>query len=297
MKLKHYINSALFLVLFIAIGAFCKSRTDKFTVQAVRSSRPFNPMWEGHPLTPQESLEVEQAMGESYTYYGCGGQSYIFFSDSDRYVLKLFKQKNFTYPVWLSYLPVPYLLDRYKEKKRWKRDDKLFRDFSSYKTAFDDLQPFTGVIYIHLNPTSHLNRAITITDNLGIQHQIDLDRFDFILQKKAEYVYDRINDAVRDGDIEKAKRATAQVIHFIVNRCKLGYHDRDPNIRTNCGFIGEDMVKIDVGRLVYREEIKEPKVYLNELAKITAPFKAWLQDEHPVLFAHFEEEMDKVSKL
>src|SRR3972149_3376059 len=113
-----FFKLALSIPLFFLISLWCQKATDRFTIHAIRSHRPFHPEWEGAPLSTEESEEVDRALSQPFSYYGCGGQSFIFFSHDDKYVLKFFKERLYTYPKWLDYLPVPYLLNRYKSKKR-----------------------------------------------------------------------------------------------------------------------------------------------------------------------------------
>ncbi|MFI5335125.1 MAG: hypothetical protein ACHQT8_08255, partial [Chlamydiales bacterium] len=92
----------------------------------------------------------------------------------------------------------------------------------------------------------------------------------------------------------EAKNAISQIIHLIVTRCQKGYHDRDPNIRTNCGFIEDRAVKIDVGRFVKNESMKNQEVIKKEVVRITAPFKEWISTDYPQLLPHFEEELARL---
>ena len=279
------------MVGFFVVAQFCNKKTDRFTVQAIRSHRPYNPKWDGRPLTSDEDKEMREALDFKYTYYGRGGQSFIFFSEGEKYVLKFFKQKVFKTPFYLDYLPP--LFSRYKEKKRWKKTDKLERDFTSYKYAFNDLQDLTGVLYIHLNPTDHLKKSVVLIDKLGIEHSINLDEYNFVLQRKAFFVYDRINESMAQNRQDLAESAIAQIMQLIVARAERGFHDRDPNVRTNCGFIGEKAIKIDVGRLVPSESMKKRENYGKELVRITRPFKVWLAQNHPALIPFFEQELNR----
>lgn len=289
--MKLSIKVLLGLLVFVLPASFYKKATDGFTIASIRSSRPFSPSWQGHLLSEQEKRTLQEAIGQSYHYFGCGGQSFIFFSQDGKYVIKFFKQRVFREPTWFAWTPIPFVLDRYKEKKRMKRIDKLERDFGSYVFAFDELQEFTGVTYIHLNQTSDLHTELPIVDRLGITHMLDLDQFDFIIQKKAELVYDRVNESMAAGRESAAQETISQVLRFIVERCQRGFHDRDPNIRTNCGFIDGKAVKIDVGRFVKSTESRKPEFYHRELLRISAPFQEWILQKHPSLAGHFQNEL------
>lgn len=294
MQKRKFIILPLLLAGGILLGKFCLKQTDSFTIAAVRSSRPFSANWETRPLQAEEKEDVEKALEQKYTYFGRGGQSYIFFSEDSQYALKLFKQEKFTLPLWMRLFHIPYLLDRYREKKIWSKKDKLFRDFTSYKIAFDELQEETGVVYVHLNKTSHLKKTLRLVDRLSIEHKIDLDSLDFILQRRAELVYDKIHRLMREKKEEEAIACISQIVDLIITRCKKGYHDRDPNIRTNCGFMEDHAIKIDVGRFVKNPEMQKPDVMAREVIRITAPFKEWLKSEYPELALHLEKEIEKL---
>ena len=185
------------------------------------------------------------------------------------------------------------MFNRYKTKKRWKKADKLKRDFTSYKYAVDELKDLTGVLSIHLNPTDHLKKEVIIVDKLRIEHRINLDDFNFVLQRKARFVYDRINEYMDEECVEDAKNGISQIMQLIVERSRRGFHDRDPNVRTNCGFIGKKAIKIDVGRFVESESIKLRENYSREIVRITKPFKKWISENHPSLIPFFENELKR----
>ncbi len=290
--LKFFVYLCLFLFAFCAVQKFCLKETDGFTVGSILSSRPYNSLWETRSLRTDEHKEVLRALDQSYTYFGCGGQSFIFFSEDKNTVLKVFKQQKFKTPLWIRALYFPFL-NRYREKKIWSKEDKLVRDFTSYRIAFDELHEESGVLFVHLNPTNSLKKQIKLIDRLGIHHLVDADQLDFVVQKRAELVYDRITRCMAQGKIHEAKKAISSVLQLIKTRGKKGYHDRDPNIRTNCGFVGDKAIKIDIGRFVKREEMKDPEILQRELCRIAEPFRIWLQEEYPELACHLEQELKK----
>jgi hypothetical protein len=292
-KVFLILKIALFLALFPLVERFCLKRTDRFSILGIQSDRPFDEAWETRPLTDEERSVVSEAISQPYTYFGCGGQSFVFFSADQKYALKFFKQRVFKVPLWVAHFPIPWVLDRYRAKKTWQRADKLQRDFSSYKIAFEELPDETGMVFVHLNQTDNLKTILKITDKLGIAHELDLDKMDFVIQKKGVLAHDKITGHMQRGEIEEAKASIKQLMSLIVNRSKKGFHDRDPNIRTNCGFMGDRAVKIDVGRFVKDEKIKRPEVYLSELVRITGPLRVWLEQEHPALVSYFDEEILK----
>lgn len=292
------IDTSLRLLFFCGalffLSKFAIKQTDTFTLSAISSNWPYAEEFATRELTTSESKQLESALNQTYVYFGCGGQAYALFSGDGNYVIKFFKQRLFRPPYFLNTLPLPGKLNAYRKKRNWKRRDKQNRDFFSYKVAFEELQEETGIIYTHLNKTDHLKKSIEVIDRLGIHHKINLDNFDFVVQKMAVRVYDRINQLMADGKVEEAKSSLGSVFKLISTRAKKGYRDRDPNIRTNCGFIGDKAIKIDVGRFVISEEMKTKEGHNREIERICMPFREWIQEHHPALIESYDKQFQEV---
>jgi hypothetical protein len=277
----------------IGFGVFKLSvkTANKFILSEIQSNRPYDPSFETRPLTVEETQEVDQALSQNYTYFGCGGQAYVFFSNDGNYVIKFFKQRHFREPTHLNYIP---FIKRYRDLKFYKRRKRIQEEYGSYKIGFEQLPYETALVYLHLNKTSHLNKSIVFKDKFNMEHKIDLDKTDFILQRRAELVHDRINRQMAEGDLEGAKQTVSSIINLIVTRCKKGYTDKDPNISTNCGMLTDHAIKIDVGRFTPSTRIKKPLFMKPELYHITRPFRNWLLQKYPPLAEHLDQEILKV---
>ncbi len=265
------------------ISAFCKKQTQGFSIGAISSSHPYIKEYDTRPLLISEEKELKHALEQPYNYFGRGGQAFVFFSEDGKYVVKFFKQRLFRKNWLLNHIPLPKVLHRYRAKRNWKREDKHMRDFFSYKIAFEEFLDETGLLFVHLNPTNTLQTKLTIEDPLHLKHTIDLDKFDFIVQRRAENTLERIDQYMRNGDIEKAEDAIKKMLLLISLRCKKGFIDRDPNIGTNCGFIGDRAIKIDVGRLAHSEEMKQPEKHNLEILHVTKSFEKWIEAFYPEL--------------
>jgi hypothetical protein len=287
-------KGVLFAVCLIATQRFCVKQTDGFSVLAISSSRPYNKAFEARSLRPEEETELARALDQHYTYFGCGGQAFAFFSEDGQYVVKFFKQRLFRPPHLLNALPLPKLLSPYREKRNFIRRDKLARDFFSYKVAFEELQEQTGMLYVHLNRTKGLGRTLSITDKLGIDHKIPLDHFDFIVQRRAESVYDYLNNC---KDEQELGAAFASLFDLIKVRALKGYRDRDPNIRTNCGFLEGLAVKIDVGRFVPSEVMQTKEGWQGEIKRIVLPFEEWIEENHKEWHPLYKEKLEEALAL
>lgn len=288
-KFDHFCIFITGICLCIFITKFCIKQTDSFTILAISSNHPYRSEFFTHPLTKEEEKELNKALNQPYRYFGQGGQTYVFFSEDGNYVIKFFKQRLFR-PSWiLNHLPLPPFLHKFRAKKNWKRKDKMRRDFFSYKVASEELKNETGILYSHLNPTKHLQVKLSIQDRLRIWHTLDLDHFDFIVQYRADLAFDKIEYLLMQDKIQEAKEAIAQVFALIAKRAEKGFRDRDPNIQTNCGFIGNQAIKIDVGRFMPSEEIKNKETRNEDILKITAHFEDWIRTNHPNLLPHYLE--------
>lgn len=283
------------IALFVLISHFCEKQTDSFTIWAISSNRPYDPTFDTRPLNLSEEKELAIALSQKYHYFGCGGQAYAAFSEDGRYAIKFFKQRLFKRSLFLNSAPLPFFLHRFREKRNFKRDDKLIRDFFSYRVAFDELQQETSLVYVHLNSTDHLRKKLTVTDRLGIAHQIDLDRTNFVVQRRANMIYDRIDELMKRGDEKRALEVIGSVFSLIVTRAEKGFIDRDPNVRTNCGLIEDRAIKIDVGRFI-KADVTDVKKYIEEeLLEISTPFREWIQEKHPSLIPSFDQKLAEVA--
>ncbi len=274
-----------------SIAFYFFEKNDRFLTIEIKSNHPYEPAFEPRPLTQAEAEEVDHALSQKFTYLGCGGQAFVFFSEDGKYALKFFKQRHFREPTYLNYIP---FIERYRNLKFSKRKKRINQEYSSYKIGFDELPQETALVYLHLNRTDHFKKSVTLVDRLKLEHQVDLDTTDFILQRRAQLVPDTINTQMAAHDVEGAKKTISAIVDLIVFRCKSGYGDKDPNIATNCGIYEGRGIKIDVGRFYHDERMKNPLFYKPELFHLTRPFRKWLVQHHPELVTHLDTEVQKV---
>lgn len=285
--LRFCFTFLFFTLLYYYTASFCNSKTDGFSVARIYSELPYNPAWD----TSAAPLEIDQILSQPFHYIGCGGQCFAFASADDKYVIKFFKHRirkpyNYFYNTHL-----PGFLDRKRQKKLDKALYKMNRDFTSYKLAYEQLKEETGLIYLHLNKTDNLKKNLTIIDKLGISHLIPLDQVEFIVQKKAELIFTRIQTLVAQNDLSSIRACIHGMIETIVSRCKKGIYDEDPRIYRNFGFIGNHPLFIDVGRFRPDPSRIEPAIYHKDLKDILQRLSEWLEASYPSLTPLLEQEM------
>ena len=235
-------------------------------------------------LTKAETVELSAALSQPYYYQCRGGQVFVFFSADGKYVMKFFRQRLFR-PSWLlNHDPLPKILHLYRNKCNWKRQDELKRDFLSYKTCFEELHDESALLYCHLNHTSDIKRRLEIIDPLKIHHFIQLDQFDFIVQRRAKRIFDWIAEEPVD-----VAEGFSQILTLIDTYIKKGFNNRDPFIPNNCGLFENRAILIDVGAMVKNDFLKTEEGHKAEFKRITDKFALWLEANYPEHLPAFHE--------
>ncbi len=296
----NFIRNALIFLLIAAIlfpaliPRHLPPRSKSFSLEAISAQLPLNPEWETRVMSPSEEQHVAQALSQPYHYLGSGGQCFSFVSSDQQYVIKFIKQKAFDIPIWMNQFPLPFLIDWLKEKKWKKRADKRNRVFNAFKLSFDLLSEETGLLYVHLNQTQHVKKILPFCDALGKTHFLNLDDLEFVVQKKADLAYNTLHSLMEKKESEGAKLAIDQLLALNVKLYQKGFRNRDPNFKSNCGFIGTDAIVIDVGRILPLENIKTAEEHKQELLKITPQFRAYISTQYPELLPHFDQAIGKI---
>lgn len=257
-------------LLCYAAPKFCLEKTDGFKVTNIHSNLKEQSRWQ----TEKKATEpLSPIFSQTFFYLGSGGQAYAFVSEDGKYVVKFFKQHHWG--------PLA------KEKKK----KKLFRDFSSYKLAFEELEEETGLVFIHLNKTDHLQSQLKIVDKLNIAHTIDLDKVEFIVQKWATPSYEHLDKLAQEKDLGRAKQAIDSIVSVILSRSQKGIYDEDAKIHRNFGFIENRAIVFDVGRFKKDPRRLDPKTQKEDLKKITSRLKTHLEEVSPQLAVYLEEKL------
>jgi hypothetical protein len=211
------------------------SSTEGFSTDKISSSLPVNPAW----TIPVPDDRLQEIFSSRFKFLGEGAQAFAFQSADGRYVLKFFKMRRFT-PSLLDYL-CPHVVRRRLKNLRWV--------FNGYKTAYDHFRKDTGLIYIHLAKTDYLHQTATVIDGKGKEHAIDLDKTEFVLQEKAELLFERLAKLHKQGDRQGMQKSIAAVLELVKRRIDKGYADRDKGVSNNYGFVGDRAIQLDIGRL------------------------------------------------
>lgn len=279
MKKTLLVSSFLILaygVYFFTAGDF--HPTKDFSLQNMLPQHAYKPQWDVHPISEQEKDHIHSVLNQNFKYIGCGNQIYVFFSEDNKYVLKIVKQHRYIVPRWIRYLLPPML--SYRTKKIGHKEHSLDRDFNSYKIAFDRLKEETALLFVHLNPQDDFHHKTTLIDKENIAYNVDLHDYEFILQDMAEMVYPTIEKHMANGDTLSAKAAIDSLLELLYSRCKKGIHDTNPNFEKNFAFLNNKAVQIDIGRF----SLKAPEYF----PTIKETFKEYLHDKFPELEEYYD---------
>ena len=286
MILKRLFTAVILLVSFFCVERFCHHHTDGFAMVNVYAPEGDNAKWHREGSLP-EGIE-----NQTFTYFNSGSQSYVFVSEDGQLVLKLFKFQHMRAPPILDFIKGFAPLDEKRAKKR----NVLEKTFNSLCIGYDKLKEETGLVFLHLAKTDHLHKKIVIIDKIGKKHLLDLDRVEFLIQKKGTLAYNALNEWMEKGQVQQAKEAVASLLNLSIHRCKMGIFDKDPDFSTNFGFIDTVPFQMDFGRLSLSEEEKGIETYAPEMIRITRELEKWIRENHPELFETFQRMLDEITK-
>ena len=279
--MKWIFKIALFVLCYCAAERFCKTQLGSFTVHRISSNLTYHPEWEIAPLPPAELASIKKMLQQSYSYFSKGSQSFVFASQDGQYVIKFFRHDHLSAPFFYDKLPFEWAQRRVAKKTK-----RLNYDFGSYKLAYENLKKETGLVFLHLNKTSDLGQTLDLVDKLGIHHQIPLDDYTFLLQRRASKFYPTLNQMIQENCIDEAKKTLTNLTHLLALRAQKGLYAKDPNLESNFGIIGTDPIQIDVGRF-------RKKPHKKGILCSIRPLRESLEESCPELSRHLKTEIEK----
>ncbi|MCP5492030.1 MAG: hypothetical protein H7A40_03175 [Chlamydiales bacterium] len=282
--MKRLILIPILTILFLAYNTHFK-RTKGFCVEKVKAySRPADSKYD----MPQSDFDAQSALNQTFYYLSSGASMYVFVSEDQRYVLKLFKQRHMrpfsVYEKLIGYPLIP-------SKQRSLNNRLQFRKkaFDSCLIAYSKFRDQTGVLYMHLNPTSHLNVRLRLVDHKGSHLLLNADKEEYYIQRKGEGIIDCICKWHSEGERETIRNALKSLVELIIARCEREIGDFD-NCSKNFAFIDGKAIEIDIGEFWNDPGVKE-RVHINAHI-ITATF-----DLRNYLAKHYPELRDDLDEI
>lgn len=276
---------ALFFLLTLSIGAgrLYFILTDGFSPRAVAPAS-----------TSPNQGDPADLLCKKYIYLAKGAQSYVLASEDGEYVIKFFKKKHFTIPIWqkrLFSLPVVGKICMETDLRRKKRAEQTF---TGCQIAYQKMRESSGVIYIHFTPTDHLP-PLSMVDKMGYHHLIDLNSAAFYIQRKAVTLCSLLQKCQLKGEIEKASCALNALFAHLTDRSALGVVDRDTNYMNNLGFIKGRAATLDVGSLAIDAETST--TYCSTIIEHTKGMRDWIETHFVQMLPIYESNIDKLRAM
>lgn len=286
--------TCIFIAVVYGVGRLYYRLTGGFTEGNITYNLPYDPRWDILPLSEEEKEQVKAILGQEFTYLGKGCQSYVFKSKDDKYVLKFFKYQRFRPQAWLDYATFIPGIQEYRQDKIEKKKTKLESVFTSWKIAYEKLRPETGVVFVHLNKTQNLNQPITLYDKLGLKHVLNLDDYEFLVQKKAELLCPTLEKMVAENRLKDARLLIDRLLYLVISEYQRGYADNDHALMQNTGVYENQPIHIDVGQFVFNRKIQNRSLANQELFNKTWKFHRWLERNAPPLAIHLKMRLQEI---
>lgn len=174
--------------------------------------------------------EYPSIFDQKFFYLGKGCQFYVFESADHKYVIKFLKHKH----LWPSLIK--------------SQDERIKTLFSSIRIAYTHLKEETGLIAIHLEKRKVRDKPIIIVDKLGFEHELDLNKTEFVIQKRASPSKNVLTE-------DKIK-----IILALTERCiEKGIEDQDKATVQNIGFIDDVPIFLDIGQFRFNNHLNREK--------------------------------------
>jgi hypothetical protein len=275
---KPFLKFLLFLFVFslgfLGIKDFCQKKTRGFSLQKAISKEPFSQKNNSCTLSKEELVSLQKILSQPYHFFTRGLQCYVFVSEDDRYILKLFRWKQMETPFWTRYLP-SFLTQKMLTEKNTKKE----HDFASYKIAFEELKEETGTLFLHLAKTNYLNTSLCLFDPLNIRHDLPSDSIEFILQKKADLFLPYL-EAHRQTDPKELHRFFGKLKTVLEKRIEKQICDSDISLEYNMGVLNGEPVLFDIGNLTKGSTTltQEARLVLDWLKEHAPEFSSFLDE-------------------
>jgi len=236
-----------------------------------------NSAWEVS-TTAEDKAKINLILNQPFTYLSEGGQSYVFVSQDQKYVLKLFKFNRFKPHFLVQLLPDIFPFKTYKEKHTKKRENKLITAFNGYKLAYDLHKEESALIALQLIP-SHGTTWITVVDKKNRLKKINLETVPYILQEKGEMLSFELSNLLKSSNLSLTKIRLTEVLQLYLLEYQKGISDLDHGVMHNIGCIEERIFHLDGGKFIFDHKIKDPKAYAEDLIKVASKLQAWVSKE------------------
>lgn len=246
-------------------------REEDSQISTIDSQMLANSIWK-MPLLKEEELErLDFILNQPFTYLGEGGQSTVYTSKDQHFVLKLFKFNRFRPSFFARFLP-----NSFREKHLQKKEKKMFSVLAGHKLAFEALRTESALILVQINSLSS-PRWVTLIDKKGFETKVNLEHIPHVLQEKGDMIQTVFSQLLTNGNIETVKQRIGQLLSLCLLEYQKGICDRDHGIMHNMGCIDDKVFHLDVGKLIRNSTINSSL----ELKRVASKIQIWIDQHYP----------------
>ena len=222
-----------------------------------------------------------------FTYLARGKQAFVFVSEDQKYVLKLFDR---------THLQVPWFAKMFglfkNRKRRGAQRQQIFPE--SYRLAFDSVREETGLLCVHMGRSSTLWPTIELIDKASRHFHVNLNEVAFVVQKKGEgTLLDKLFEV--KNDVPVLKQCLEQYLSLHAKRMHHHIADYDRDIRHNYAWGESGLMYIDPARFFFEPLLHEPARLKHEWWGCTYRLRKWLVKNAPEVLEWYDEKVNQAS--
>lgn len=290
---SHVTKGVVAVALAAALYLFCESKTRGFRPYLILSDLPNDPRWEVPPLSSEEQAQIHARLDQPFTFLGAGGWCFAFLGEDGETVLKFYRHNQFRPTELLTEFSFGKL---FFKSPRLPINSSYFQEFNfeSCTLLYKEAKDRTGILYVHLNKTEGLHKPVTLIDNIGVAHTIELDKTEFVVQKRGDLLLSYLHKLAKNKKTEEAKQGIDDMFECLLTLYKKGIRDNDHSLRNNFGYINGKAVTLDLSSFVPDDTLKRPGEYKKELVVKTRRMGRYLEKYHSDLSAYFENRLTEI---
>jgi hypothetical protein len=240
--------------------------------------------------TANKGRELNEILSQPFHYCGQGSESKAYVSEDGQFIIKTFLKRKFESKK-CKHIP----LIRDLENKRRELKVKYERSFGPIN-AYQYIPKESGMIYYQfIKPTNLFHKSLQLTEKDGSISKFDLDKEEYIIQKKAVIVSDYFLNNLKEGNPKKVKSGLKKLLELTKNLYDQGIVLIGLQFLDNFGFIDDEPIRIDVAHIRFDPRWKDrAKARIkNELENI----RPWIvANTPPEIVEYFEAEIKLYSQ-
>ena len=272
----------------------CTNR-EGFAVRKITSTHAPNSKWDVEEISGDQLEDIKEIFDQPFYYLAKGRHSYAFASADGTTVLKFFRQRQLGRHNWKNALPLPHSLMKGYAKKYEAGLKKRESTFSSFIEAYKNLRDETGLLYLHFNRTNGLiNKKVKLHYKNKRVDIIDIDRFEFALQKRANLGFDHLQKLLDSGDTKRVLTSIGSYLDLTITRCKKGYTDDDLQFNKNFGFIEDKAIEIDLGHITKDLSMKSDEKCRAQVELVATEITNWFYEKSRETLPQVEELIETI---